>query len=629
MVTRGAASAVPSSTASARCSWTAASRRRPTAGSRSAPGARSAAGRSSTGPRRCARRRPCATSGGPPASATTSTSTTRRSRRTSASPRTRARATAPTGGWPPASTRSASRGRSSRATSATAATAGRAPSAAGGARSSPCCGGRSRRRASTARRSWTGREVLRVLVESGRATGVVARVPGGEITVRAPMVALAGGSILSPAVLQRSGIAPRRRRPHPAHPPGGRGRGHLRRADGALVRRPAERHERRLRGRRGRVGVPPRGRPDAPRAHRERLPVVGQRRPPRDHGPQCDRIAAFLAIVRDRGTGRVDVGRDGIGHRPLRARAPRSGSCSASRRSSWRGSTGRPARSGSCPLVTPPLDWRRGEPFEPYLDRLKARPIASNRVLLFTAHQMSSCRIGLSPADERGGPRRPGPRRARPVRDGLQRDAQRERREPDALADGAGPPDRDADGADEAARTVTRQAPPRTARGPVRPDRQRRPTGAPASSTTPPDLADGDFAPPAPPLGLGTVRGPPGPLHRRAGGWDSPPHPAPGSPVGRDGPGHRGGHDDATARRAGSGPAPRCSSRTRPAPATGPASWATSRGSRWWWCWPDLRARRVRRQTAPPATWVDARRIGGIVAAMASSRLSCACPRRR
>ena len=49
---------------------------------------------------------------------------------------------------------------------------------------------------------------VRVLVERGRAAGVVARVPGGEITVRAPLVALAGGSILSPAVLQRSGIAP-------------------------------------------------------------------------------------------------------------------------------------------------------------------------------------------------------------------------------------------------------------------------------------------------------------------------------------------------------------------------------------------------------------------------------------
>ena len=50
------------------------------------------------------------------------------------------------------------------------------------------------------------------------------------------------------------------------------------------------------------------------------------------------------------------------------------------------------------PLVTPPLEWRRGRPFEPYLDALKARPIASNRVLLFTAHQMaaaaSACRPG-------------------------------------------------------------------------------------------------------------------------------------------------------------------------------------------------------------------------------------------
>ena len=46
-----------------------------------------------------------------------------------------------------------------------------------------------------------------MIVDGGRAAGVVARVPGGEITVRAPMIALAGGSILSPAVLQRSGIA--------------------------------------------------------------------------------------------------------------------------------------------------------------------------------------------------------------------------------------------------------------------------------------------------------------------------------------------------------------------------------------------------------------------------------------
>jgi choline dehydrogenase-like flavoprotein len=50
-------------------------------------------------------------------------------------------------------------------------------------------------------------EARRVVLERGRAAGVVAVVPGGEVTVRAPMVALAGGAILSPAVLLRSGIA--------------------------------------------------------------------------------------------------------------------------------------------------------------------------------------------------------------------------------------------------------------------------------------------------------------------------------------------------------------------------------------------------------------------------------------
>ena len=54
-----------------------------------------------------------------------------------------------------------------------------------------------------------------------------------------------------PAVRDR----PWSRGPDPPHPPRGRRLGHLRRADGALVRRPPERHVGRLRGRRRRVGV--------------------------------------------------------------------------------------------------------------------------------------------------------------------------------------------------------------------------------------------------------------------------------------------------------------------------------------------------------------------------------------
>ena len=48
-------------------------------------------------------------------------------------------------------------------------------------------------------------------------------------------------------------------------------------------------------------------------------------------------------------------------------------------------------------LATPPLDWHLGDAFGPWLDALKARPIAPNRVLLFTAHQLCSNRIGTDP----------------------------------------------------------------------------------------------------------------------------------------------------------------------------------------------------------------------------------------
>ncbi|MGK2955732.1 MAG: FAD-dependent oxidoreductase [Solirubrobacterales bacterium] len=48
--------------------------------------------------------------------------------------------------------------------------------------------------------------VERVLLEDGQAAGVIARVGEAEITVRAPRVVVAAGSLESPAVLLRSGI---------------------------------------------------------------------------------------------------------------------------------------------------------------------------------------------------------------------------------------------------------------------------------------------------------------------------------------------------------------------------------------------------------------------------------------
>ena len=123
---------------------------------------------------------------------------------------------------------------------------------------------------STGRRSWTARRSCASSWRAGGPAGSSPGFPGGEITVRAPMVALAGG--LDP--LQRSSSGPG----SPAASPAGRCTstpwsavlGHLRRADGTLVRRPPERHVGRLRGRRRARGAsasrPPRRTPASSRA---------------------------------------------------------------------------------------------------------------------------------------------------------------------------------------------------------------------------------------------------------------------------------------------------------------------------------------------------------------------------
>ena len=147
-----------------------------------------------------------------------------------------------------------------------------------------------------------------------------------------------------PALRDRPG----RRRPDAAHPPGDRRLGHLRRADGALVRRPPERHVGRLRrGRRARGGSGSRPRRHTPGSSRAASPGGAAPGTARRWSSR-DRIAVLpgdRARPRHRARGR----------RARRLASPsatrpgrRTGSCSASRPSSWRGSTGRPARSGSC-----------------------------------------------------------------------------------------------------------------------------------------------------------------------------------------------------------------------------------------------------------------------------------------
>ena len=245
-------------------------------------------------------------------------------------------------------------------------------------------------------------EVRRVLLEDGRAAGVVARVPGGEITVRAPLVALAGGSVLSPAVLLRSEIATatagRGLHIHPVaavagvydeslSPWSGVPQSVMSDAFGEID---------------GRWGFRMEAAPTHPGLIATGFPWWNSR-DHRETMTRCDGIAAFLSLVRDRSEGRISLARDGgvsIQYAPGKADQ------ALLRRASLEMAKVHRAAGAKrlIPLVTPPHDWRDGEPFEPWLESLAARSISANRILLFTAHQMSSCRIGMDPRRSVAGP---------------------------------------------------------------------------------------------------------------------------------------------------------------------------------------------------------------------------------
>ena len=91
----------------------------------------------------------------------------------------------------------------------------------------------------------------------------------------------------------------------------------------------------------------------------------------------------FIALVRDAAPGRVELARDGgvtVRYRPgTRERALlRLAAVELARIHRAAGAQ------RIVPLVTPPLEWSAGQPFEPWLDALRDRPITPNRVLLFS-----------------------------------------------------------------------------------------------------------------------------------------------------------------------------------------------------------------------------------------------------
>ncbi|HEV8670564.1 MAG TPA: GMC family oxidoreductase N-terminal domain-containing protein [Candidatus Limnocylindria bacterium] len=242
-----------------------------------------------------------------------------------------------------------------------------------------------------------GSEARRIETADGRVTSVVARVDGGELRVRAPLVALAGGAILSPALLLRSGIATAQAGRHlHLHPVSVTSGVYDEDLGGVWSGVPQsvlgdEFAEEEEYGYGFRIEIPQ----AQPGVLAASFPWWGSGAH-RARAAQARHIAPFIAIARDRTEGRVRVDREG---EPVV-----DYSCgTAERRLLTRAMTecarihAAAGARGIFTLHTPPLE-HGGGPIEPFLAEIERRGVVSNRVALFSAHQMSSCRIGADPA---------------------------------------------------------------------------------------------------------------------------------------------------------------------------------------------------------------------------------------
>lgn len=259
-------------------------------------------------------------------------------------------------------------------------------------------------------RAVVGCAVERVLVEDGRATGVAATVTHGDgtttaLTVEAPAVVVAGGSVESPALLLRSGIGGpavgKHLRLHPAYLVVGAydepvegwsgqiqslvsdafadledGAGFLIEATGMFP---------------GLIGATYPWEDGA--RHKELMQAV------RWHAP-------FISVARDHGSGEVVI--DDLGRAVVRW----SLDDPVDRRMAVRANTelARLHRAAGAREVFTchrrELRWRQGDDFDAFLERVQAASYDANDIACFTAHQMGSCRMGSDPetsvADGRG-----------------------------------------------------------------------------------------------------------------------------------------------------------------------------------------------------------------------------------
>jgi choline dehydrogenase-like flavoprotein len=245
-----------------------------------------------------------------------------------------------------------------------------------------------------------------ILVSDGRASGVEATVtkPNGstaKLTVHAPTVVVACGSIESPALLLRSGIGGpavgKHLRLHPAAIVNGIYDEPIEAWIGQIQSEVSD-HFSHCDGDHGflieSVGA-------MPGVHAAGIPWRDGEEHKREFARMFGHHAPFLSVARDHGEGEVVL--DPHGQPVVRW----SLSDDVDRRLFIRANVelARLHHAVGAPeirtLHADEMSWRRdsGEPFEQFVDRIEQAPYGAADVTIFTAHQMGSCRMGSDPSD--------------------------------------------------------------------------------------------------------------------------------------------------------------------------------------------------------------------------------------
>jgi choline dehydrogenase-like flavoprotein len=246
----------------------------------------------------------------------------------------------------------------------------------------------------------------RVLVEDGRATGVAATVTHADgsttaLTVNAPTVVVACGSVESPALLLRSGIGGpavgKHLRLHPAGIVNGIYDEPIEGWIGQIQSEVSD-HFADSDGEWGflieSVGA-------TPSIHAAGIPWTNGEQHKREFARMFRHHAPFLSVARDHGEGEIVL--DGHGRPVIRW----SLADERDRKLFIRANVelARMHHAIGAPeirtLHATEVAWRRdsGEEFEEFVRRIEDAPYGPADIAIFTAHQMGACRMGSDPAD--------------------------------------------------------------------------------------------------------------------------------------------------------------------------------------------------------------------------------------